>query len=86
MNPATTGRWQRGDPQADESRAASPLQPGTCEGGSVNCLVTGLTAAFGRPAANDVDGGLTSDPVAGDRAAGGRQSITLTVPVLSSRT
>ena len=43
QNPATTGRWQRGDPQPTSQNGIS-LQPGTCDGGSVNCLITGLTA------------------------------------------
>jgi len=57
-NTATTGLWQRGDPQATSSNGLS-LQPGTCDGPSVNCFVTGLSAgsAYG---SNDVDGGQTS--------------------------
>ena len=35
------------------------IQPGTCDGGSVNCLITGLTATS-TAGGNDVDGGLTS--------------------------
>lgn len=58
MNPATTGRWQRGDPQATSSNGIT-LQPGTCAGPSVNCLVTGLTAGSA-VGSNDVDGGQTS--------------------------
>ena len=58
MNPATTGRWQRGDPQATSSGGIT-VQPGSCAGPSVNCLVTGLTAGTA-VGANDVDGGLTS--------------------------
>jgi glucose/arabinose dehydrogenase len=57
-NPATTGRWQRGDPQATSSNGVT-LQPGTCDGPSVNCLITGLTAGSAA-GANDVDGGQTS--------------------------
>jgi glucose/arabinose dehydrogenase len=56
-NPATTGRWERGDPQGTSSGIT--LQLGTCDGPSVNCLVTGLTAGTSA-GANDVDGGLTS--------------------------
>ena len=57
-NTATTGLWQRGDPQATSSNGLT-LQPGTCDGPSVNCFVTGLSAgsAYG---SNDVDGGQTS--------------------------
>ncbi len=57
-NSATTGLWQRGDPQATSSNGLT-LQPGTCDGPSVNCFVTGLSAgsAYG---SNDVDGGQTS--------------------------
>ena len=58
MNPATTGRWQRGDPQSTSSGGIT-VQPGSCAGPSVNCLVTGLTAGTSA-GANDVDGGLTS--------------------------
>ncbi|HEV2905093.1 MAG TPA: PQQ-dependent sugar dehydrogenase [Pyrinomonadaceae bacterium] len=57
-NPATTGRWQRGDPQSTTSGGAT-MQLGTCDGPSVNCLITGLTSG-GSVGANDVDGGLTS--------------------------
>jgi len=57
-NTATTGRWQRGDPQATSSNGLT-LQPGTCDGPSVNCFVTGLTAGSAY-AVNDVDGGQTS--------------------------
>ena len=57
-NTATTGRWQRGDPQATivewTDLAARDLRRP-----SVNCLVTGLTAGSAY-AANDVDGGQTS--------------------------
>jgi hypothetical protein len=58
QNPATTGRWERGDPQPTSSNGVT-LQQGTCQGPSVNCLVTGL-AAGSAAGANDVDGGLTS--------------------------
>ena len=50
--------WQRGDPQPTTSNGIA-LQPGTCDGRSVNCLVTGLTAGTAADA-NDVDGGQTS--------------------------
>jgi glucose/arabinose dehydrogenase len=57
-NTATTGQWQRGDPQATTSNGIA-LQPGTCDGPSVNCFVTGLTAGAAA-GSNDVDGGQTS--------------------------
>ena len=57
-NTATTGRWERGDPQPTSSGALS-LQQGTCQGPSVNCFITGLTAGAAA-GTNDVDGGLTS--------------------------
>jgi hypothetical protein len=56
-NSATTGLWQRGDPQPT-SNAGLPLQLGNCQG-SANCLITGLTAGASS-GANDVDGGQTS--------------------------
>jgi hypothetical protein len=54
---ATTGAWQRGDPQAT-ANGSTPMQLGNC-GGGANCLVTGLTAGSS-VGANDVDGGTTS--------------------------
>jgi glucose/arabinose dehydrogenase len=57
-NTATTGRWERGDPQATSSGGIT-LQQGTCQGPSVNCLITGLTAGSS-VGSNDVDGGMTS--------------------------
>jgi len=57
-NTATTGRWQRGDPAPTTSQGTA-LQPGTCHGPSVNCLITGLSAGTAA-GANDVDGGMTS--------------------------
>jgi hypothetical protein len=57
-NSASIGRWQRGDP-APTSLNGRALQFGTCNGGSTNCLVTGLTAGSWS-GANDLDGGLTS--------------------------
>jgi len=57
-NTASTGSWQRGDPQPTRSGTV-PMQLGTCQGPSVNCLITGLSAGAG-VGANDVDGGLTS--------------------------
>jgi glucose/arabinose dehydrogenase len=64
-NTATTGRWQRGDPQATTSEGIA-LQPAACSGGSVNCLVTGLNAGSDA-GTNDVDAGMTtieSPPIA----------------------
>jgi aminopeptidase S len=58
LNTATTGRWERGDPQGTTSGGAA-MQLGTCFGPSVNCLVTGLTSG-GAVGANDVDAGMTS--------------------------
>ena len=55
-NTATTGLWQRGDPQP--TTAGMPLQLGNCQG-STNCLITGLTAGASN-GANDVDNGQTS--------------------------
>lgn len=57
-NTASSGRWERGDPQATGSSGRA-MQPGSCAGGSVRCLITGL-AAGSSAGANDVDGGLTS--------------------------
>jgi aminopeptidase S len=57
-NSATSGRWERGDPQATTSSGIT-LQQGTCQGPSVNCLITGLTAGSSS-GSNDVDGGMTS--------------------------
>lgn len=57
-NSASGGRWQRGDPQGTSVNGTT-LQLGTCNGGSVNCLITGL-ASGGWAGGNDVDGGLTS--------------------------
>jgi glucose/arabinose dehydrogenase len=57
-NTASTGLWQRGDPQPTSSNGLT-LQPGTCAGPSVNCLITGLTAGASA-GVNDVDGGQTS--------------------------
>ena len=57
QNTATTGQWQRGDPQPTSSGVN--LQLGTCDGPSVNCFITGLTAGAAAGTA-DVDGGQTS--------------------------
>jgi len=55
---ATTGQWQRGNPQGTTS-GGSILQLDPCNGGTPNCLVTGLTAGAS-VGTNDVDGGVTS--------------------------
>jgi|SRR6185436_19130474 glucose/arabinose dehydrogenase len=59
VNNARSGNWQRGDPQPTKTQGTA-LQPDTCYGGSVNCLITGLSASAGDAGANDVDGGITS--------------------------
>src|SRR6185295_2157242 len=56
-NTATTGLWQRGDPEPT-ANAGLPLQLGSCQGSS-NCLITGLAAGTSN-GSNDVDGGQTS--------------------------
>jgi subtilisin family serine protease len=53
---ATTGQWQRGDPQG--SSGGSAVQLGTTTSG-VNDLVTGASAGSS-VGANDIDGGVTS--------------------------
>lgn len=56
-NIATSGLWQRGDPQPTTQNGVT-LQPDTCFGGSA-CMITGLTA--GETAnSDDIDNGLTS--------------------------
>jgi glucose/arabinose dehydrogenase len=55
---ATTGQWQRGNPQGTTSSGAI-MQLDPCAGGTPNCLSTGLTAGASA-GANDVDGGVTS--------------------------
>jgi aminopeptidase S len=57
-NTASTGSWQRGDPQPTSSNGTA-LQLGTCNGGSVNCFITGLSAG-NSAGTNDIDGGRTS--------------------------
>ena len=56
-NPATTGQWQRGDPQPT-SYEGTTVQPGNCDA-SVNCFVTGLAAGTA-VGSFDIDGGQTS--------------------------
>jgi subtilisin family serine protease len=53
---ATSGAWQRGDP--DQTVSGSIMQLGNCAGGT-NCLVTGL-AGGASVGDNDVDDGFTS--------------------------
>jgi hypothetical protein len=53
---ATTGRWERGDPEATDS--SGPKQLGTTVSGA-NDLVTGRTAGASA-GANDIDGGTTT--------------------------
>ena len=57
-NTATGGLWQRGDPQPTAQNGVT-LQPDNCYAGSLNCMVTGLTAGA-NAGVNDIDGGLTS--------------------------
>jgi glucose/arabinose dehydrogenase len=54
---ATTGAWQRGDPQPTTSGGAAMQLAGGV--GEVNCLITGLTAGAA-VGTNDLDGGVTS--------------------------
>lgn len=56
VNSATTGLWERGDPQPTWN-AGMPLQLDNCQG-STNCLITGLAGPTNN--SNDVDHGLTS--------------------------
>jgi len=57
-NTATSGRWERGDPQPTTSNGIT-LQQNACAGPSVNCLITGLSAGT-TAGSNDVDGWQTS--------------------------
>ncbi len=57
QNSASQGLWQRGDPQPTSNDGLA-LQLGSCQG-SVNCLITGLSATS-TPGGNDVDDGQTS--------------------------
>ncbi|MFC4313482.1 PQQ-dependent sugar dehydrogenase [Steroidobacter flavus] len=56
-NTATSGLWQRGDPQPTTQNSVT-LQPDNCAGG-VACMITGLTASV-NAGVNDIDEGLTS--------------------------
>ncbi|MEV6238555.1 S8 family peptidase [Lentzea sp. NPDC051838] len=55
---ATTGRFERGDPEQTTAANGQVKQLGTTTSGT-NCLVTGRLAGSG-DGANDVDGGVTS--------------------------
>lgn len=57
-NTATSGLWQRGDPQPTAQNGVT-LQLDSCYGGSMNCMVTGLAASV-NAGVNDIDNGLTS--------------------------
>jgi hypothetical protein len=77
-NPATTGRWERGDPQSTSGNGIT-VQLGTCQGPSVNCLITGLSAGSAA-GANDVDGGMTSiQSPAIALPAGGRYTLSFRI-------
>lgn len=56
-NTATSGLWQRGDPQPTTQNGVT-LQPDNCLSGSA-CMITGLTASV-NAGVNDIDNGLTS--------------------------
>jgi hypothetical protein len=70
---ATTGQWQRGNPEGTTSSGLA-LQLDPCAGGTPNCLATGL-AAGASAGANDVDGGITRI-----------QSPTITLPASATVT
>jgi glucose/arabinose dehydrogenase len=73
-NTATSGRWERGNPQPTAANGIS-LQPDNCAGPSVNCLISGLSAGASA-SANDVDGlqtSIQSPPIA--LPAGGTISL-----------
>jgi glucose/arabinose dehydrogenase len=57
VNTASTGNWERGDPELT-LHAGLPLQRDHCQN-STNCLITGLAAGSSN-SANDVDGGIAS--------------------------
>jgi aminopeptidase S len=57
-NTATTGLWQRGDPQPTTQNGVN-LQLDHCYGGSTNCMITGLVASV-NAGVNDIDNGLAS--------------------------
>jgi extracellular elastinolytic metalloproteinase len=55
---AVSGRWERGDSQATSFNGMA-MQLGACDGGTVNCMATGLVAGAA-VGTNDVDGGVTT--------------------------
>lgn len=58
VDTATTGLWQRGDPQPTTQNGVT-LQPDNCYGGSANCMITALQAGV-NAGVYDIDSGLTS--------------------------
>ena len=58
VDTATTGLWQRGDPQPTTQNGVT-LQPDNCYGNSANCMITALQASV-NAGVNDIDNGLTS--------------------------
>ncbi|GFE81930.1 hypothetical protein GCM10011487_39300 [Steroidobacter agaridevorans] len=58
VDTATTGLWQRGDPQPTAQNGVT-LQPDSCAGGSANCMITALQAGV-NAGVYDIDNGLTS--------------------------
>lgn len=58
VNTATSGLWQRGDPEPTFQNGVN-LQLDDCYGGGGNCMVTGLLASV-NAGVNDVDNGLAS--------------------------
>jgi glucose/arabinose dehydrogenase len=57
-NTATSGLWQRGDPQPTSQNGVN-LQLDHCYGGSANCMATGLIASV-NAGINDIDNGLAT--------------------------
>jgi aminopeptidase S len=74
-NTATTGLWQRGNPEPTFQNGVN-LQPDACFGGSANCMATGLLASV-NAGVNDIDNGLTSMQSPSITLPAG-QTITLT--------
>ena len=58
VNTATTGLWQRGDPQPTTQNGVN-LQLNNCYGGSTNCMITALAAGV-NAGVYDIDNGLAS--------------------------
>ena len=52
-NTATTGLWQRGNPESTYQNGVN-LQLDNCDGGSANCMITGLAASV-NAGVNDID-------------------------------